>query len=99
MRLKGVLSDIYKFMEHFNTLMAKHDKTDHELIALEIEGSKLPIFFRETFVLSKKNAYINSWKELADSVLKSVPILAMELKARKPEELLELLEIKKQQKD
>ena len=39
------------------------------------------------------------WKELADSLLKSVPVLNMELKARKPEELLELLEQKKQQKD
>jgi len=65
--------------------MVKSDKTDQELQILEAEGSKFPLFFRETYVLAKKNAYITSWKELADSVIKSVPVLSMELKARKPE--------------
>lgn len=98
-RLRATLCDIFKFIGHYNLIMEKEDKTDQELLALEAEGSKFPLFFRETYVLAKKNAYISSWKELADSVIKSVPVLSMELKARRPEELLELLEMKKNQKD
>lgn len=83
-RLKTTLADIHRFICHYNAIIAKPDKTDQDLLTLEAEGSKFPIFFRETFVLSKKNAYINAWKELAASVLKSVPVLSMELKARRP---------------
>lgn len=83
-KLKGILSDVYRFIVHYNLVIDKPDKTDTELASLELEGGKIPIFFRETFVLSKKNSYINTWKEIVDSVLKSVPILNMELKARKP---------------
>jgi hypothetical protein len=72
-------------------VVCKSDKNDQELLSLEAEGSKFPLFFRSTYVLARKNAYVSAWKELAASVLKSVPVLSMELKARKPEELLELL--------
>lgn len=87
-RLRTTLGDIHRFITHYNAVMAKPDKNDQELLSLEAEGTKFPIFFRETYVLAKKNAYISSWKELAGAVLKSVPVLSMELKARKPEELL-----------
>ena len=50
-------------------------------------------------MLSRKNAYISSWKELANAVLRSVPVLGMELKARKPEELLELLESRRNKQE
>jgi hypothetical protein len=84
-RLKGILSDVSKFITHFNSIIDKHDKTDQELSALEAEGAKLPIFFRETFVLSRKNAFLSVWKDMADSIIKATPVLNMELKARKPE--------------
>jgi hypothetical protein len=90
-RLRTTLGDIHRFITHYNAVIAKPDKNDQELLSLEAEGAKFPLFFRETYVLAKKNAYVSAWKELAASVLKSVPVLSMELKARKPEELLELL--------
>lgn len=87
-RLKTTLADIYRFICHYNSIISKSDKTDTELLALELEGSKFTIFFRETYVLSKKLSFINSWKDLVNPILKSVPVLSMELKARRPEELL-----------
>jgi hypothetical protein len=98
-RLKTTLGDIHRFICHYNAVIVKPDKNDQELLSLEAEGSKFPLFFRETYVLAKKNAYVSGWKELAGAVLKSVPVLSMELKARRPEELLELLESRKQLKD
>ena len=87
-RLRAAIADIHRFMGNYDALMGKEGKTDQDLQSLELEGAKFPMFMRETYILAKKNAYISSWKELANSVLKSVPILGMELKARKPEELL-----------
>lgn len=49
-------------------------------------------------VLNKRNRYILAWKELAESIIMSVPVVSMELKARKPEELLELFGSLKNQK-
>lgn len=46
-------------------------------------------------MLKKKNAYVNSWRIIVDAILDSVPIVSMELKARKPEELLTVLANKK----
>jgi hypothetical protein len=35
-RLKSILSDVYKFIAHYNTVMAKPDKVDSDLAALEL---------------------------------------------------------------
>jgi hypothetical protein len=35
--------------------------------------------------LSKKISFMNSWKDLVNPIIKSVPVLSMELKARRPE--------------
>ena len=80
-----MLAEVSNFIKNYDKIMDNPDKTDLELSTLETDGAKIPIFFREIFVVSKKNSYISIWKELADSVLKSVPVLNMELKARKPE--------------
>jgi hypothetical protein len=61
-RLKTTLTDIHRFICHYNSIIVKPDKNDQELLTLEAEGAKFPIFFRETYVLSKKNAYISAWK-------------------------------------
>jgi hypothetical protein len=45
-RLKTTLADIYRFICHYNSIISKNDKTDTELLALELEGSKFTIFFR-----------------------------------------------------
>jgi hypothetical protein len=34
-RLKGILSDVSRFISHYTELMKKTEKTDHELLALE----------------------------------------------------------------
>lgn len=34
-RLKTGLTDIYRFIVHYNNVMGKHDKTDFELLNLE----------------------------------------------------------------
>lgn len=98
-KLRSLLLEIQKFLQHYNSVAERAEKSDHELAHLENEACKFPLFLREAFVLSKKNAYVAAWKELADPVIKSVPIVNMELKARKPEELLELLEEKKRQQE
>lgn len=58
---------------------------------MDFESSKIQIFIREIWLLKKKCAYVHAWRLIADSVLESVPIVNMELKARKPEELLTVL--------
>ncbi len=35
-RLKSILSDVYKFIAHYNTIMAKPDKVDSDLASLEL---------------------------------------------------------------
>jgi hypothetical protein len=55
------------------------------------------VFIREIWLLKKKIAYVHSWTIIVDSILESVPIVNMELKARKPEELLTVLANRKQE--
>ena len=62
---------------------------------MEGEGAKIPFFIREYWILKKHCQFIQSWKGIADLVLESTPIIGMELKARKPEELLKVLQTKK----
>lgn len=96
LKLKNSLAEIYRFIEHFDAFNEKPDPSDLELSNLEAEGAKIQIFIREYWILKKKNDYVLSWKHMADTILDSVPIVNMELKARKPEELLSVLASKKQ---
>ena len=34
-RLKSILSDVHRFISHYEVIMEKNDKTDQELLALE----------------------------------------------------------------
>ena len=95
LRLKLSLIEISKFIQHFDNFNEKSDPSDAELSSLEAEGAKIQIFISEYWILKRRNAYVSSWKLMTDAVLDSVPIISMELKARKPEELLSVLANKK----
>ena len=45
-RLRTTLGDIHRFICHYSAVVCKSDKNDQELLSLEAEGSKFPLFFR-----------------------------------------------------
>ena len=95
LKLKNLLTDVFRLVEKYNAVYDKTERTDTDFEYLEAESCKIPIFFKEAYLITNKNAQIQAWKTIADHLLKSVPVINMEVKARRPEELRELLEKKK----
>lgn len=83
-KLKNLLTDVWRLVDRYNAVWDKQERTDADFDYLEGESCKIPIFFKEAYIVSNKNAQIQAWKAIADHLLKSVPVINMEVKARRP---------------
>lgn len=64
-------------MEAYRRLCNIELPTAAEVQSLENEGSKIPLFMLESWMLRKKSKYVQCWISLAAGVLESVPILKL----------------------
>ncbi len=55
----------------------KVEKTDSDFEYLDAETCKIPIFFKESHLITNKYAQVSAWKNLAEHVLRSVPVISM----------------------
>ena len=64
-------------MQAYRRLQDVEIPTALELQALQNEGSKLPLFILESWMMRKRSKYVQCWVGMASIVLESVPILKL----------------------
>lgn len=73
-----MFEEAYEFMQSSRRLLDVEMPTAAELFTLEAEGSKLPLFTLEGWMVRKRSKYVQCWVNMANTVLESVPILKLE---------------------